>query len=83
MVLHMTRCHLFFDMLLFFWLVVMCLLSSLDRIDVGVEVPADDVWEADNKPGLSVGVDRYDQLFLYKRPMSFPIVGHGNKTEIW
>ena len=35
-----------------------------------------------NKTGfLSVGVDSFDQLFLYTRPMSFPMVENGNKIE--
>ena len=40
----------------------MCSLSSQDEIDVRVELPADDVWEADDdRPGLfSVGVDIFD-----------------------
>ena len=40
----------------------MCLLSSIDEIYVHVELPADDVWEADdNKTGfLSVVGDSFD-----------------------
>ena len=55
-----------FEMLFLFWLVVMCLLSSLDKIDVHVELIAYDIWEAeDNITGfLSVGVDSFDQLCL-------------------
>ena len=58
-----------FNMLFFFWLVVMCLLSCLDEIDVRVELLADDVWEArDDKLGfLSVGVDSFNQFFLYEQ----------------
>ena len=54
----------------------MCLLSSLDDIDVSVELLSDDVWEAeDHKTGfLSVEVDIFDQLFLKKRPISLPMV---------
>ena len=55
-----------FEMLFLFWLVVMCLLSSLDDIDVPVELLADDVWEAeDDKTGFfNVEVDTFDQLCL-------------------
>ena len=53
-------------MLILFWLLVIYLLSSLDEIDVRVELPADDVWEAeDNKTVfLSIGFDIFNQLFL-------------------
>ena len=72
-----------FDILFLFWLVVMCLLSILDEIDVRVELLVDDVWEADDdKPGfLSVGVDNFDWLFLYKRPISLPMVENSNKNQ--
>ena len=55
-----------FDMLFLLWLVVMCLLSSLDEIVVRVELLANDVWEADDyKPGfLSVWVDIFDISFI-------------------
>ena len=55
-----------FDMLFLFWLVVLCLSSSIYEIDVRVELLADDLLEADyDKPGfLSVGVDSFDQLFF-------------------
>ena len=61
----------------------MCLSSSLDRIDVHVELLADDVWEFDDdKPYLlSVGVDSYNQLFFYRQPMSFTIVKNSNEIE--
>ena len=44
----------------------MSLLSSWDDIDVGVELLADDVWEAeDDKTGfLSVVVDVSDRFYL-------------------
>ena len=66
--------HSIFDMLFLFWLVVMCLLSSLYKINICVESLAYYVWEADDdKLGfLSVVVNSFDRLFLYKRPMSFP-----------
>ena len=69
-------------MLFLFWLVVMCLLSSIDEIDVRVWLLADDVWEAeDDKTGfLSVGEDSFYQLFLYKQPMPFPMVQNSNKN---
>ena len=70
------------DMLFLFWLVVICLLSSLDEIDILVELLADDVWEADDGESgfLSVGVDIFDQLFLYKLPTSLPMVENSNKN---
>ena len=44
----------------------MSLLSSRDKIDVRVELLADDVWETDYDKTcfLSVGVNSSDQLFL-------------------
>ena len=44
----------------------MSLLSSLDEMDVRVELLADDIWAAeDDKAGfLSVGVDIFDLLYL-------------------
>ena len=44
----------------------MCLLSCLDQINVRVELPAYDVWDAeDDKTGfLNFGVDSFDQLYL-------------------
>ena len=55
-----------FDILFLFWLVVMCLLSSLDEIGVRVELLAGDVWESeDDKTGfLIVGVYSFNQLCL-------------------
>ena len=52
-------------MLLLFWLVAMSLLSSLDEMDICVELLADDVWEAeDYKTGFpSVGVDSLINYF--------------------
>ena len=43
----------------------MCLLSSLDEIDFCVELPADDLWKAeDDKTGFfSVVVDNSDRFF--------------------
>ena len=54
----------------------MCLSSSLYKIDVCVELLADAASEDDDdKPGfLSVGVDSFDRYFLYKQPMSLPMV---------
>ena len=53
-------------MFFLFWLVVMCLLSSLDEIDVRVELIAYGVWESeDDKTGiLNVQVDNFDRLCL-------------------
>ena len=49
-----------------FWLVVMCLLSSLDKIDLPLELLAYDVWESkEYKTGvLSVSVKSFDQSCL-------------------
>ena len=54
------------EVLLFFLLVVMSLLSSWDDMDVSVKLLVDDVWAAEyDKTGfLSVGVDIFDQLYL-------------------
>ena len=70
-------------MLFLYWLVVMCLLSSLEEMYVCVELLVDDVWEADDdKPGvLSVGADGFDRLFLYRWPMSLPMVENSNKNR--
>ena len=59
------------------------MLSSLDKIDVRVELLADYVWEADDdKPAfLSAGVDGFNRLFLCKRPMSLSIVDLVIKIE--
>ena len=66
-----------------FWLVAMSLLSSLDEIDVCVKLVPDDVWEAEgDKTGVfSVGVDSFDQLFLKKWPISFPMVQNSTKSQ--
>ena len=65
MVLHMSGCHIYLKMFLF-WFLVMSLLSSLDEKDVRVKLLADDLWEAedDKRDFLSVGVDTFDRLFL-------------------
>ena len=49
------------------------MLSSLDNIDVCVELLADDVWkvESDKTSFFSVVVDNFNQIFLQKRPISF------------
>ena len=59
------------------------IIKSRDEIDFCVELFADDVWEADDdKPGfLSVVVDSIDPLFLYKLPMSLPVVENSNKNR--
>ena len=61
----------------------MRLLSSLDEIDVRVKLLIDYVLEAeDDQTGfLIVGVDSFDWLFLWKQPMSFPIVQNSNKNQ--
>ena len=55
-----------FEIMFLFWLAIVCLLSSLDYIDVRLKLPANDAWEAeDDKTGFfSIGVDNFDQLFL-------------------
>ena len=69
--------------MLLFWLVGICLLSSLDEIDVCVESITDDVQEAnDDKPGfLSVEVDSFNWLFFHKLPMSLPTVEDSDKNR--
>ena len=54
-----------FDTSFLFWLVVICLLSSLDEIDVCVKLLADYIWETEyDKTGfLSVGLDNFDGFF--------------------
>ena len=54
----------------------MSLLSSIDKMDVRVELLADYVWvdEYDKTGFLSVEVDSSDRLFLKKRPISLPMV---------
>ena len=66
-----------------FLFLLMPLLSSWDDMDVCVKLLADDLWAAeDDKPGfLSVGVDSFDWLFLYKRPMPLPMVMNSNKNR--
>ena len=56
-----------FEMLFLFWLVVMCLLSSIDKIGVSVKLLSDDVWEAeDDKTVFFIFVvDSFYQLSLY------------------
>ena len=52
--------------MLFFWFVVMSLLSRWDDMDVGAELLADDVWAAedDKTDFLSVGKYISDRLYL-------------------
>ena len=54
------------EVLFLFWFEVMSLLSRFDKMDIRVELLADDVWAAeDDKPYFfSVGVDIYDWIFL-------------------
>ena len=65
-------------MLFLLWLVVICLLSSLDKIDVCVQVDPDDVWEyEDDKTGFfSFGVDNFNWLYLIK---TTNFLAHGSK----
>ena len=65
-----------FEVLFLFLFAVLSLLSSWDRIDVHVELLADDVWASEDDKGgsLSIGVDIFDQLYLKERPISFPMV---------
>ena len=61
----------------------MCLLLSLDNIDVLVELLADDVWETEDDKTVFfiVGVHNFDQLFLLKQPMSLPMVQNSIKNQ--
>ena len=64
----------------------MSLLSSWDGIDVGVELLAYDVWEAeDDKTGfLSVGVDIFESvIFVRTNNLLFHGVNEYYKTKIW
>ena len=56
----------------------MCLLSSIDDIDVCVGLLADDVWEAeDDKTGfLRVGVDNFESILFVKITN---VLAHGAK----
>ena len=71
-----------FEMLFLFWLVVMCLLSSLDDIYACVKLVADNVWEAEyDKTGcLGFRVDSFDRLFLQKRPILLPMGQNSNEN---
>ena len=55
-----------FEVLFLFWFLVTYLLPSWYKVDVGVELLADDVWSAEDYTtgSLSVGVDIFDQLYL-------------------
>ena len=69
-------------MFFLFWLVVMCLLSSLEEIYFCVQLLADYVWESEeDKTGfLSVGADSFYLLCVQKQPMPFSIVQNSNKN---
>ena len=55
-----------FEVVFLFLFLVLSLLSSLDKMDVRVELLTDDVWSADDdKTGfLNVGEDCFGQLYL-------------------
>ena len=57
-----------FEVLFLFWFVVVSLLSSWYDMDVRVELPADDVWSAeDDKTGfLSVEFDSFESIVFEK-----------------
>ena len=61
-----------FEVLFLFWLVITCLLSSLEDIDARVKLLADYVWEAeyDKTDFFSVGVDNSDQFSIRDLPRS-------------
>ena len=61
-----------FEALFLFWFVVISLLSSLDEMDIRVELLADDVWAAeDDKTGLlSVEVDSFE-LIIFEKTTNF------------
>ena len=65
-----------FEVLFLFWFAVLSLLSSLDEMDVCVELLADDVWASeDDKTGFfSFEVHIFDPLYLKERPISLPMV---------
>ena len=64
------------EVLFLFWFVVMSLLSRLYDMYGGIKLLADDLWAAeDDKTGfLNVGVDIFDRLCFYERPISLPMV---------
>ena len=63
--------------------VVMSLWSSLDEMDVLVELLADDIWSAkdDKTCFLSDGVDIFDRLYLEEWPISLPMVQISTKNR--
>ena len=65
-----------FEVVLFFWFLVMSLLSNWDDMDVPVKLLASNVWAAEDDKTcfFSVGVDISDQLYLKERPISLPMV---------
>ena len=70
-------------MLFLFLLVVMRLLSSLDEIHVLVKLLADDVWDIEyDKTGLlSVLMDSFDRICLFKQPMPLNMVQNITKNR--
>ena len=56
------------EVLLFFWFLVMSLLSRWDDMGGGIELLADDVWSAeDDKTGfLSVKVDIFESIIFVR-----------------
>ena len=63
-----------FEMLSLFWLGVMCLLSSIHKIEFYVELLADNVWKAEDDKTcfLSFGVDIFDWLILINGQFPWP-----------
>ena len=65
-----------FEVLFFFLLVKIYVLSSWDEINVCVKLLADYLWAAedDKKVFLIVVVDTIDPLYLKERPISLSVV---------
>ena len=72
-----------FEKMFLFLLIVISLLSGLDKIDVRIELLADDVWESedDKTSFFNVGVDNFDRSFFVKRPISFPMVQNSTDNQ--
>ena len=75
-----------FEVLFLFWFVVMSLLSSWDKMDVPVELLADDAWasEDDKTVLFSVWVDGLDRFFS-RRLIYLPMMQNmtKNKYDKW
>ena len=74
-----------FDISDVFWISVLSSFSSWDDIIVRVKLLVYDVWFAeDDKTGfLSVGVDRFDRLYLKEQPISVLVVTMSSIKQIY